>query len=162
MRLDVRRSPSLTAAIQVMHAIPNEVAKQVRRHSKTVIVPEWKKGLAEHAPGERMFHTRLVTPSTAYVSDSGVSLIAGRNGDWVRETEFGAYREDFATYQRKSRRAGGTHKVTRRTQRQFWHYTKQGHVVYPTARNLIPRIAALWISTIWRTVHEELEKAGVK
>jgi CO/xanthine dehydrogenase Mo-binding subunit len=155
VRLKARRSPALKAAIEVLATIPKELAKQVRQHSKRVIAPEWKKGLAEAAPS-RVHQTRLVSPSTAYVTDRNVKLIAGRNGDFVRETEFGAYREEFNTYTRK----GG--KVTRRTQRQFWHYTKGGHVVYPTAKNLIPRIGALWVQTAWRTVHEAFEKRGLK
>jgi len=161
MRLDARRSPSLKAAIEVMHTMPNDAAKAVRKYSKAVIQPEWRKGIAEHAPGERMFHTRLVTPSAAYVSDSGVKLVAGRNGDWVRETEFGGKRNEYNTYQRKSKN-GGSHSVKRRTKAQFWNYKPTGYAVYPTAENLIPRIAALWVQTIYRSVHEVIEKAGLK
>lgn len=156
MRLDARRSPSLAAAIQVMHTMPNDVAKATRQHSKAVIEPEYKKGLAERAPAARMFHKRLVAPAQAQVSDSGVKLIAGRNGDLVRETEFGAYREEVTTYTRKG------HKVTRRTQRQFHHYTKKGHAVYPTITDMIPRIAALWVQTVYRTVAETVEKRGLR
>ncbi len=161
MRLDARRSPSLKAAIQVMSTMPNEAAKATRRYSKAVIQPEWKKGLAEHAPGERVFHTRLVSPSAAYISDSGVRLVAGRNGDWVRETEFGAKRNEYHDYRRKSKN-GGTHKVRRRTKSQFWNYRPKGYVVYPTAQDMIPRIGALWVQTVYRTVHEVIEKAGLK
>lgn len=156
MRLDARRSPALTALIQVLATIPNEVAKEVRKHSKSVIVPEWKKGLAERAPGERIFHDRLVSPSTAYVSDRNVKLIGGANGKFPRETEFGAYREEFTEY--TGRRKGKSFPVRRRTQRQFWHFTKPGRVVWPTASDLIPRIFALWAQTTIRTVHESIEK----
>lgn len=153
MRLDVRRSRELTALVQVLATVPKEVAKEVRARSKAVIVPEWKKGLAEHAP-ERLFFERLVNPSTAYVSDRGVKLIAGSNAAKMhpRETEFGSYREDYNTY---STRRGS---VTRRTQRQFWHYQPKGRVVIPTVSNMIPRIAALWVQTTVRTVAELLER----
>lgn len=153
--LDVRRSPELTAVIQALATVPREVAKQTRAQSKAVIVPEWKKGLAERAP-ERVFHTRLVDPATVYVSDRGVRLIAGKNGAFPRETEFGAYREEFAEY--TGRRRGKTFPVRRRTQRQFWHYVKGGRVVYPTASDMIPRIAALWIQTAMRTIFDLLER----
>ncbi|MCK2028097.1 hypothetical protein KZC56_17505 [Microbacterium sp. SSW1-47] len=156
MRLDVRRSRELTALIQVLATIPTEVAKEVRARSKAVIVPEWRKGLAERAPGERMFHDRLVSPSTAYVSDRNVKLIGGANGKFPRETEFGAFREEFTEY--TGRRRGRTFPVRRRAQRQFWHFTKKGRVVWPTASDLIPRIASLWIQTTIRTVHETIEK----
>ncbi|WP_282845865.1 hypothetical protein [Microbacterium oxydans] len=156
MRLDVRRSRELTALIQVLATIPNEVNKQIRARSKSVIVPEWKRGLAERAPGERIFHDRLVSPSTAYVSDRNVKLIGGANGKFPRETEFGAYREEVADY--TGRRNGRSFSVRRRTQRQFWHFTKAGRVVWPTASDLIPRIASLWIQTTIRTIHESIEK----
>ena len=157
MRLDVTRSAALSAAVRVMATMPRETAKATRKYSKAVIQPEWRKGLAEHAPGERMFHTRLVTPSAAYVSDRGVKLRAGRQGGFPRETEFGAQREAWETYTRKSRK-GGTHNVTRRTQRQFPAVRRKGYVFGPTARNMIPRIASLWVQTIYRTVHEVIEK----
>ena len=156
VRLDVRKSPALTALIRTLATIPNEVAKEIRGRSKSVIVPEWKKGLAERAPGERVFHERLVAPSTAYVSDRNVKLIGGANGKFPRETEFGAYREEWAEY--TGRRKGKTFPVRRRTQRQFWHFVKTGRVVWPTASDLIPRIASLWIQTTIRTIHEQIEK----
>lgn len=156
MRLDVRRSPTLTALIQVLATIPNEVNKEIRARTKGVVVPEWKKGLAERAPGERIFHDRLVSPSTAYVSDRNVKLIGGANGKFPRETEFGAYREDFAEY--TGRRKGKSFPVLRRTQRQFWHFVKKGRVVWPTAADLIPRIMSLWAQTTIRTIHENIEK----
>jgi len=159
MRLDVRRSPVLSALVQTLARMPREVNSEVREQSKAVIVPEYRRGLAERAPAP-VFHKRLVAPSNAYVSDRGVRLVAGSNaaGMFPRETEFGAYREDFETYTRRSRK-GGSHQVTRRTQRQFWHYTKTGHVFYPTLSDMIPRIAALWAQTAYRTVAEQIEKA---
>lgn len=158
MRIDVRKSPVLQALIGVLAAVPNDVAKEVRNQSKGVIVPEFRKGLAERAPAEKVFHDRLVAPSTAYVSDKGVKLIGGANGMFPRETEFGAYREEWADYTRRSRK-GGTHTVHRRTQRQFWHYVKDGRVFYPTLVNMIPRIAALWVQTAYRTLADNIEKA---
>lgn len=153
MRLDVRRSPQLTALVQTMATIPREVAKEVRGQTKKVIVPEFKKLLAEKAPGDRIFHKRLVTPSTAYVSDRNVRFIGGANGKFPRETEFGAYREEYATY---TTRRGS---VTRRTQRQFWHYVKGGRVFYPAVAEMIPRAASLYIQTAYRTIAETIEKA---
>lgn len=158
MRLDVRKSPVLQALIVALASVPNDVAKEVRQRSKSVIVPEFRRGLAERAPAEKVFHDRLVAPSTAYVSDKGVKLIGGANGMFPRETEFGAYRETFVDYTRKSRK-GGTHKVHRRVQRAFWHYTKNGRVFYPTLKDLIPRIGALWTQTAVRTIAENTEEA---
>lgn len=151
MQLDVRRSPSLTAAIQVMTTMPREAAKETRKYSKAVIVPEWKKALSAAAPPARIFHDRLVKPSTVYVTDRGVRLVSGK-GTLVRQTEFGAAREKFNTYRRRGAQ------VRRRTQRQFWNYRDKGHVVYPSASDMIPRVAALWVQTIYRTVAETIER----
>lgn len=153
MQLDVRRSPTLTALVQVMATIPRDLTKDVRAQTKAVIVPEWKKLLAEKAPGEQIFHQRLVAPATVYVSDRGAKLIAGANGKFPRETEFGAYREDYNTY---TTRRGS---VTRRTQRQFWHYLKAGRVVYPALVEFIPRAWSLYAQTAYRTIAEKIEKA---
>lgn len=151
MQLDVRRSPSLTAAIQVMVTMPREAAKETRKYSKAVIVPEWKKAVAQHAPAARIFQERLVRPSTVYVADSGVKLVSGK-GPWVRQTEFGAARGYYGEYTRQG------HRVRRRTQRQFYNYRDKGHAVYPAAAEMIPRVAALWVQTIYRTVAETIEK----
>lgn len=154
MRLDVRRSPELRAVIQALAVVPREVAKETRARSKSVIVPEWRKGLAERAPAT-IFHRRLVNPSTVYVTDRGVRMVAGSNKAkaFPRETEFGAYREEYNTYSTKRG------KVTRRTQRQFWHFQPQGRVVIPTVSDMIPRIAALWVQTATRTIFDLIEKA---
>lgn len=154
MRLDVRRSPELRAVIQALAVVPREVAKETRARSKSVIGPEWRKGLSERAPAA-IFHRRLVNPSTVYVTDRGVRLVAGSNKakGFPRETEFGAYREDYKTYSTKRG------KVTRRTQRQFWHFQPQGRVVIPTVSDMIPRIAALWVQTATRTIFDLIEKA---
>lgn len=154
MRLDVRRSRELTAVVQALAVVPREVAKETRARSKSVIAPEFKKGLAERAPAP-IFFSRLVNRSTVYVTDRGVRMVAGSNAakGFPRETEFGAYREEFKTY---STRRGTT---TRRTQRQFWHFQPKGRVVIPTVSDMIPRIAALWVQTAVRTVFDLIEKA---
>lgn len=154
MRLDVRRSAELSALVRALATIPREVAREVRQQSKAVIVPEWKRALAERSP-DRIFSDRLVRPATAYVSDRNVKLIAGSNkaNAFPRETEFGAYREDFTEYARKG------HAVRRRTKRQFWHYVKTGRVVIPTVAEMIPRIAALWVQTGYRTIAETIERS---
>jgi hypothetical protein len=156
VQLDVRRSPSLTAAIGVMVTMPREAAKATRKYSKSVIQPEWKKGLSGRAPDARMFQKRLVGGGAAYIRDNGVTLVAGK-GEWIRQTEFGGRRNMYATYTRKNRGGGGSHTVKRRTLRQFWHWNPKGYVVYPMAEEMIPRIASLWVQTIYRTVAEVIE-----
>lgn len=156
MRLDVRKSAVLTALVQTIASLPKDVQKEIRVRTKSVVVPEFRKGLAERAP-EAVFFKRIVNPSTAYVSDRGIKLLAGNNGGgphgFPRETDFGAYREDYTTYTTKK----GS--VTRRTQRQFWHFVKGGRVFTPTISDLIPRIAALWTQTAYKTIAENTERA---
>ena len=154
MRLSAERSTVLRALIQTLARVPTETRREVRKHTKSVAAPAWKKALSEQAPPARMYFDRLVTPSTVYISDRGVALRSGRAGRFPRETEFGAYREDYNTYNSRGK------SVTRRTQRQFWHFIKKGRVVYPAASEIIPRIGSLWAQTAVRTIHELIEKVS--
>lgn len=159
MRLDVRKSAELSAAIAVMATLDREVAKATRTHSKRVIQPEWQKALDREATRDFFFFSHLTKNSSALVSDRGVKLTAGRTSatSLVREREFGASREEFNTYTRRGR--NGSYQVRRRTQRQFYHYNADGYVVYPAARKIIPRVAALWVQTVYRTTYDAIEGA---
>ena len=49
---------------------------------------------------------------------------------------------------------------TRRRGNRFGPPTNTGNVAYPAARDAIPRIAALWVQTAVRTIHETIEKVS--
>ena len=153
MQIDAERSPQIRAVIQTIAGLPTEMRKQIRQHAKRIVQPEWQKALREEAPPDRIFHDRLVTPSAAYVSDRNIRLRSGKAGKFPRETEFGAYRDELNTYSNRR----GT-RIYRHTQRQFWHFVKVGRVAFPAARDIIPRIGALWVQTTVRTIHEIIEK----
>lgn len=154
MRLDAKRSKTLHALIQALATIPRDVANEATRQSRAVIAPEWKKTLSEHAgiAGGRIFFDRLVKHSSVEVSHRNVRLNSGKDGLFPRETEFGAYREEYNTYRTKH---GST---TRRTQRQFHHFVgRRGRVNIPARAEMIPRAAALWAQTAYRTIAERIE-----
>lgn len=67
-------------------------------------------------------------------------------------------RDAEKTYERKNRRGGGVHKVTRHTQRQLPAATRKGRVVYPAFAEFAPRALSLWAQTTVRLVHEAFEK----
>lgn len=148
MRISVFESRELQALIIVMKGLPREIAKQVRRQSRQVIEPEWRKALAEEAgdyrPGQRLFaQTGRVAVSDQNVTLKAATIGRGLSGglgpsEW-HAIEFGGDR-DVSPHLRPRRR--------------------KGYVVFPAAAQIIPRIAALWAQTTVRTIHEEVESIG--
>lgn len=60
-------------------------------------------------------------------------------------------------YERRNRTAGGTHTVSRRTQRQMPGRAKSGRVVYQAAAEVAPRITAYWVESIVRYIYKAHE-----
>ncbi|WP_433586366.1 hypothetical protein [Microbacterium hydrocarbonoxydans] len=135
-----------------------EIQAQLRRHTKRVAEPEWRKGLAERA-SSRLDQKVLVSSARVQVRDTNVVLRSGAVGklkDITRPVEFGGDRNQETNY--RGRRGAKRFKVTRHTARQLGWRRKGGRVVWPTAEELIPRMVALWVQTTVRTFHEALEK----
>jgi hypothetical protein len=64
--------------------------------------------------------------------------------------EFGANHKKKA-YRRKG------HVVTRNTTAQFKPRNMKGYVFYPAAREMIPRLASLWVQTVVKTYADIFE-----
>lgn len=163
VRLDVFQSPELLATIYALRAIDKTIQAQVRKATKTVAEPEWKKALAERA-NTRVEHRVLVDTARISVSNQNVRAQSANVGRPLKgglnpkvhypAVEFGI-KNKKSTYSRKSRK-GGTHKVTRtigtglpnpRRQGPFWGSTSE----------MIPRLARLWVQTTVRTIATALE-----
>ena len=52
------------------------------------------------------------------------------------------------------------HKVTRNTTAQFKQRNMKGYVFYPAAREMIPRLARLWVQTVVKTYALIFEAKG--
>ena len=165
MRIDVRQSPELQAAILAMRTVDRTIRKMVRQQVKATATPEWKKGLAERAD-TRLQHRVLVDTAAVTPSDQNLRIQSAMKGrplsggfepkyDW-HAAEFGADRNRVLKYTRRSRN-GGRHRVERRIGNGLPARNTAGHVFYPTAANMIPRFASLIVQTTVRTIATALE-----
>lgn len=166
LRIDVKASRELQAVLLAVRQVPKELQAQIRQQTKAMLAPEWQKAMREHAQ-TRLEHRVLADTARVSVSNQNVRISAaglkksatsGLNPSVVgRAVEFGANRESYSTYSRKSGK-GGTHKVKRRTRRHLRPANGSGYVFYPAAANIIPRLAALWVQTTVRTLAEAFER----
>lgn len=156
--IDVRDSRELQAALLAIRSVPREIRAQIRKHTKAMAQPEWQEGVASRAKS-KLDHKVLVKTARVAVRDTNVVLRSGATGklkDLTRPVEFGANRDQIEEY--SGRRGSKRFKVRRHTARQMAWRRQEGRVVYPTAENLIPRFAALWVQTVIRTFHETWER----
>lgn len=163
-RISVFNSRELQAVLVAMKALDRDTKKHIRRELKSMAEPEWKEAVAANAEG-RLEQRVLASTARVAVSDQNVQLKSAAIGrsmsggakpsEIYGPVEFGSGLRK-TTYSRRSKN-GGSHKVTRTTGRQFRPPTRSGWVVYPAAARLIPRIAALYVQTLVRGVHEAFE-----
>lgn len=164
MRINVKDSRELLATIYALRAIDKTLAKQVRQYTKAIAAPEWTAALRQR--GDTALERRVIV-DTAVVSvtnqnvrvqsaGKGRPLSGGLNPkvDYPA-VEFGAHAKG-TTYRRKSK-GGGSHRVTRVMGTQFKAHNPRGYVFYPAAKEMVPRLAALWVQTTVRTIATALE-----
>lgn len=166
LKIDVHSSRELQALILSIRQANKEVQAQIRRHTKPMAQSAWQKGLSQEAMTS-FEHRVLVDTARVSVSNQNVRLKAGslarklsgggRARDLAKQAEFGA---GLKRIQYTGRRGGKSFPVTRTSGGQFRPWKKTGHVAYPAAARIIPRIAALWTQTAVRTFHEALEQKG--
>lgn len=164
MRIDVTKSRELQAAIFAIRSLDKTIQKLVRQHTKRIAAPEWSKALNRKASTalERavLANTSVVTVTNQNVrarsASKGRRLSGGLNPktDWPG-VEFGATAQN-ATYTRVSPK-GTRHRVTRKTGTQLRRRNREGYVFYPAAREMVPRLASLWVQTIVKTIGNALE-----
>lgn len=165
LRISVFGSEELQAVLITMRALPRDIAKELRKQTRSVVIPEWKKAVAENA--STLLESRvLVQTARATVTDKNVVLTAATVGrplsgglnpkTMYHAAEFGADRNQETTYGARSRK-GKQFQVKRHTTRQLRPRRSSGYVVYPAAANIIPRIASLFVQTIARGLHEAFE-----
>ena len=172
--IDVRSSDQLKAVILSIRSAPKNIQQNIKQFAKADIVPAWQEELAQQ--GATPLQQRLlvdtgratVTNTTVNLRAGGVNakVSGGLSTDYVspygsasyKAAEFGA--NQYLTvphYQSRSKRGRPYVVHGRHTQHQFEAPNKDGYIVYPAARKVIPRVAALWVSTVVRTMHEAFE-----
>jgi hypothetical protein len=169
----VRVVPSVTsdrkfqAVALALRLMDKDLRKEINKATRDTMGPEWKKLVEQEAftagtaaiisPGTRI---AAGNPPVAKSAGSVRKLSGGaRPADLAHLAEFGSGNpEKFRTYDRKNRRTGGTHKVKRRTLRQFGPRVRSGRAVYPAFAEIAPRAASLWAQIVVRITHEAFEK----
>lgn len=164
MRIDVLKSPELQATIYALRAIDKTLQAQVRKYTKMHAQPEWKKALAERAD-TRLEHRVIVDTAVVSVSNQNVRIQSANKGRPLRgglnpktdypAIEFGSGKK-VSTFERRSKN-GGTHPVTRRGGAALKGRSRTGYVFWPAAREMVPRIASLWVQTTVKTIGNALE-----
>ena len=149
----------MQAALLALKTVGKETKAQVRKYTRPMVQQEWKKGL-EAKSSSKLDQKVLVKSASVTVRDTNVVLKSGAKGklkELTKPVEFGSDRDSWREYQGRSPK-GKSYKVKRHTRRQLAWHRREGRLVYPTANDLIPRIASLWVQTVIKTFYEALER----
>lgn len=160
-RISLLIDSPLRTLMLAMQDLDREVRTQINKATKAEAAPIWEDELWKHG-GRSTLEERLADSGKVGVTTRNVFLRAGtgklRSGTPLERlalaVEFG--RGADATSTRTSRK--GT-RYTMRSGTRFLPRNRAGYMVYPAARESIPRFASLWIQTTVRAVHEAAEKA---
>lgn len=162
-RISVLITRELQVLLQAIKEVPKETAKALRTHTQRAAAPIWEESVRGHVT-DRMQTRVLGDTARVSVTDSNVLLKSAATGTMANGTpkallaagtEFGA----DPNFTRPVTNAQGT-TFRRHTKRQFRRPRSGGYVVYPAARDSIPRLASLWVQTAVRTFMETVERDG--
>lgn len=140
-----------------------ELAAQNRKHTKAVSEPVWREAVRSRVTDR--LQTRVlsdtarvaVTQTNVLLRSAQVSRLSSGTPTplLANATELGMNRDKRVQV---TNRQGTT--FTRRSGTRFKPNRRNGYVVFPAAREVIPRLASLWIQTTVRTLHETFEKGS--
>lgn len=142
-RISVFNSKELQGVILLVRGAPREIAKELRQRTKGVVEPLFKSTIANEA--KTPLQKQLALTARVAVSDQNVTLSVGTVG---KKLSGGATMKllapavEFGATKRKG----------------FGPRNRKGNVFYPTVAQIIPKVASLWIQTVIRTFHEQLER----
>lgn len=164
MRLDVYKSPQLLATIYALRSVDRRIQAEVRKQTKAMAQPEFKQQIAQRSVS-RLENRVIADTAVVTVSNQNVKLSAAQKGRPLSggldpktnyaPVEFG-FNAKGVTYDRKNRKRGGTHKVTRVIGTQFQAPRKEGPF-WQSVRNLVPRFARLYVQTTVRTIGDAID-----
>lgn len=143
-----------------LRAAPAEVRKEVGVHTKRAAEPIWFEETRGRADS-RLQQRALVDSARVGVTARNVFLRSGSVGKLSSGTPVSVVSSAAEFGANPSKRVATTSKkgkaYTRRLGNVFGSPRRGGHVVYPAARESIPRFASLWIQTARRTLFDALE-----
>jgi len=164
--LSVRGDDKLRAAVLGLKQARRDVRNDIARETRRVMSPVWREAVASHA-SSRGPATKALVGGARIVAGNPPSAVAATSKRPMRgglvpvehwhAIEFGGDRDAVTTYTRRSPN-GGTHQVTRHTARQLPPRYRTGRVVYPALKEVVPRLASLWVQIIVRKFNEAAER----
>lgn len=146
-----------------MRAVPTDIKREIGKHTKAAARPIWKQETRERGM-TRIQQRVLVDSADVSVTARNVTFSSGGKGRLssgvpvsrlARAAEFGMNRGK----QIRSTSKKGT-AYTRTAGNTFGPNRSGGNVVYPAAREAIPRVASLWVQTARRSIHEAIEEVS--
>lgn len=167
--VSVRSSKEIQAAVLGLRLMDKDLRREINKATREQMNPTWQ-GLVK-LEAQRPADFAILVPGTRIAAGNPPSAKAGTStrklsgggvrADLAHIQEFGVNdREVYRTYDRRNRRTGGSHKVTRRTLRQFPARERKGRVIYPAFAELAPRMSKLWVQLVVRMTHEAFEKGS--
>lgn len=158
MRISLLIDSPLPVLQQAMRGLDSAVKRQIGAQTKRVALPVWQE--ETRFRGDTRQRSRLAQSAAVGVTATNVTLKAGVGPlsrtasltELAKAIEFG--NNPYVKEKAVSKRGNV---FDRRRGNRFGPATKTGNVAYPAAEASIPRIAALWIQTAVRTIHETIE-----
>jgi hypothetical protein len=159
-RISLNIDSPLRSMLLAVRRAPAEVGKQINAHTKGPANTIWTDEVRERA-ATRLQQRVLVDTARVGVTNRNVALRSATVGTLRKgvpasrlaaAAEFGVNPGKIIT---SRSRKGNQYK--RRLGSAFPRTRRGGTVVYPAARDAIPRIAALWVQTAVRTILDALD-----
>ena len=136
-----------------------ETRKAIRTYTKSTMTRPWLDAIERQA-STRLERRVISDSATVAVSDQNIRIQSAAKGRMLSgglvpkkdyaPVEFGAGHKKV-TYTRQG------HRVTRNTTAQFKSHNRSGYVFYPAAKEMIPRLASLWVQTVVKTFADIFE-----
>jgi hypothetical protein len=162
--LSVRGSRELKAVSLALKAARRDVRNDINKATRATLGPVWKEEVASRARSAQ--DRKVIVAGARILAGNPPVLVAATStrrlkGGLVPAVswagiEFGASGDDVTTYNRTSSK-GGSHKVTRHTERQLPPRYRKGRVAFPAAAEIAARAAALWVQLVVRKFNEAAE-----
>lgn len=162
--LSVNDDGRLQAAVLALKAADRDIRTAINQATRDQVAPLWTRAVeakaqttVDRAVLARSARVKAGNPPQATAGTSTRRLRGGLvPADHWAGFEFGGFHAKQTTYRRKSRK-GGSHKVTRHTQRQLPQRASNGRVALPAFAEIAPKAVSMWVAIIVKTYSEALE-----
>lgn len=162
--LSVRGSRELQAATLALKGADRDLRRMIYAAMRDTMNPVWQRAVAEQMTAG--IDSKVIMPGTLIKAGNPPVMQAaaskrkvGRGiipNDMWAGFEYGANRESFSRYTRKTKR-GGQVQVERRTMRHLRPRKRGGYVLGPAVAKVAPRLAALATQVVVKTYMDILD-----